>query len=157
MGRLPRRNECAIRACEEDDVSIAGLPATIRVQFHLSAPVNLYGPGDNFDFSSSHVIPALIRKFYLADLLARRDYEGILRDLMIFGNGLKGSRSAHAIDRYLAGFGIHAAEEPPKAQGPRPKAASPKAPASPQAVTVQIWGTGKATREFFYVEDAAER
>jgi GDP-L-fucose synthase len=26
-------------------------------------PVNLYGPGDNFDLSSSHVIPALIRKF----------------------------------------------------------------------------------------------
>ncbi|GAI90194.1 unnamed protein product, partial [marine sediment metagenome] len=27
-------------------------------------PVNLYGPGDNFDPKSSHVIPALIKKFY---------------------------------------------------------------------------------------------
>jgi len=56
-------------------------------------PVNLYGPGDNFDLETSHVIPALIRKF------------------------------AHAVD---AG--------------------------APEAV---VWGTGKASREFLYVEDAA--
>jgi GDP-L-fucose synthase len=55
--------------------------------------VNLYGPGDNFDLESSHVIPALIRKFVEA------------RD-----QGLK---------------------------------------------TVTLWGTGKASREFLYVEDAA--
>ena len=46
-------------------------------------PVNLYGPGDNFNFASSHVVPALIRKFYLADLLARGDYKGILRDFKL--------------------------------------------------------------------------
>ena len=57
-------------------------------------PVNLYGPRDNFDPSSSHVIPALIRK--CADAVAR--------DL-------------------------------------------PEIP---------VWGTGRATREFLYVEDAAE-
>jgi GDP-L-fucose synthase len=38
-----------------------------RQQYGLNAiyllPVNLYGPGDNFDLQSSHVIPALIRKF----------------------------------------------------------------------------------------------
>jgi len=57
-------------------------------------PVNLYGPGDSFDPQSSHVIPALIRKF------------------------------------------VGAAErgEP----------------------SVEVWGTGRATREFLYVEDAAE-
>jgi GDP-L-fucose synthase len=55
--------------------------------------VNLYGPGDNFDPESSHVIPALIRKCVeAADLGADR---------------------------------------------------------------VEVWGTGKATREFLYVEDAA--
>jgi GDP-L-fucose synthase len=57
-------------------------------------PVNLYGPGDNFDPQSSHVIPALIRK---------------------------------CEEARLAG--------------------------SPQIV---CWGTGKATREFLYVDDAAE-
>jgi GDP-L-fucose synthase len=56
-------------------------------------PVNLYGPGDNFDPSSSHVIPALIKKFTEA-----RD-EG--------------------------------------------------------APFVEVWGTGKASREFLYVDDAA--
>jgi GDP-L-fucose synthase len=55
--------------------------------------VNLYGPGDNFDLESSHVIPALIRKFLEA-----------------------------------------------KERGER---------------TVTLWGTGRASREFLYVEDAA--
>ncbi|KKS95358.1 MAG: GDP-4-keto-6-deoxy-D-mannose-3,5-epimerase/4-reductase (GDP-fucose synthetase) [Microgenomates group bacterium GW2011_GWC1_43_13] len=57
-------------------------------------PVNLYGPGDNFDPKSSHVIPALIKKF--VDAKKKNQDE------------------------------------------------------------VVIWGTGKPTREFLYVEDAAE-
>ena len=57
-------------------------------------PVNLYGPGDNFDPNSSHVIPALIKK---------------------------------CVDAR------HRGEE-----------------------SVEVWGTGQATREFFYVEDAAQ-
>lgn len=57
-------------------------------------PVNLYGPGDNFDPRSSHVIPALIKKCF------------------------------DAMDA--------------------------------KADNIEVWGTGTATREFFYVEDAAE-
>jgi GDP-L-fucose synthase len=57
-------------------------------------PVNLYGPGDNFDPRSSHVIPALIRKI----LTAKQQ------------------------------------QEP----------------------TVEVWGDGSASREFLYVDDAAE-
>ena len=57
-------------------------------------PVNLYGPGDNFDPESSHVIPALIKKCVDADLNNENE--------------------------------------------------------------ILVWGTGEATREFFYVEDAAE-
>jgi GDP-L-fucose synthase len=57
-------------------------------------PVNLYGPGDNFDPRSSHVIPALIKK--CADAVKNGEEE------------------------------------------------------------IVVWGTGAATREFFYVEDAAE-
>lgn len=56
-------------------------------------PVNLYGPKDNFDPRSSHVIPALIKKF----IDAMRDDKGV----------------------------------------------------------VDVWGTGNASREFLYVEDAA--
>ncbi len=69
-----------------------------RDQYNFNAiyllPVNLYGPGDNFDLQSSHVIPALIRK-------------------------------------------VAEAKEENKQY-------------------IEVWGTGKATREFFYVEDAAE-
>jgi GDP-L-fucose synthase len=38
--------------------------------FVSAMPTNLYGPGDNFDLDSSHVIPALIRKFHDAKTLA---------------------------------------------------------------------------------------
>lgn len=57
-------------------------------------PVNLYGPGDNFDLQTSHVIPALIRK---------------------------------CVEAVRSG-----------------------------ADEIVCWGTGDATREFLYVEDAAE-
>jgi len=69
-----------------------------REQYGLNAiyllPVNLYGPGDNFDPASSHVIPALIRK---------------------------------CVDAIEAG-------QP----------------------SIDVWGTGSPTREFLYVDDAAE-
>lgn len=68
-----------------------------RMQYDFNAifllPVNLYGPGDNFNPESSHVIPALIKKVYDA----KKNY----------------------------------------------------------AKSIMVWGTGKPTREFLYVEDAA--
>ncbi len=48
-------------------------------------PTNLYGPNDNFDLESSHVLPALIRKFHLAKLAQARDWAGIARDVARFG------------------------------------------------------------------------
>lgn len=57
-------------------------------------PVNLYGPRDDFDLSSSHVIPALIRKVHEAQVASRS--------------------------------------------------------------WIEVWGTGNASREFLYVDDAAE-
>lgn len=69
-----------------------------RQQYGFNAiyllPVNLYGPGDDFDPETSHVIPALIRKCVEAN-----------------------------------------ASESPE---------------------ITVWGTGRATREFLYVDDAAE-
>ena len=53
---------------------IAGLKlcAAYRAQYGFNAislmPTNLYGPGDNFDFESSHVLPALIRRFHEAKI-----------------------------------------------------------------------------------------
>jgi len=53
---------------------IAGLKlaAAYHVQYGLSAislmPTNLYGPGDNFDLQTSHVLPAMIRRFHEAKM-----------------------------------------------------------------------------------------
>ena len=50
---------------------------TYREQYGLDAihllPVNLYGPGDNFDLATSHVIPALIRKMFEAQQRGERE------------------------------------------------------------------------------------
>lgn len=112
-------------------------------------PVNLYGPDDNFTFRSSHVIPALIRKFYLAGLLAAGDIQGIIADFivnkdadaLIDGASVRVDKnsSREEVLRFLNHYGVSCADNVPGEQ-----------------VAVEIWGTGSATREFFYVEDAAE-
>jgi len=40
-------------------------------------PTNLYGPNDNFNLETSHVLPALIRKFHLAKLLEQGDIDTV--------------------------------------------------------------------------------
>lgn len=49
--------------------------------FISAMPTNLYGPGDNYDLQNSHVLPALIRKFHLAKLLAEDDWRGAAANL----------------------------------------------------------------------------
>ena len=44
-------------------------------------PTNLYGPNDNYNLETSHVLPAMIRKFHLAKCLENNDMEAIKRDL----------------------------------------------------------------------------
>ncbi|MFA9220726.1 MAG: GDP-L-fucose synthase family protein [Sediminibacterium sp.] len=44
-------------------------------------PTNLFGPGDNFNFEKSHVLPALLRKIYLAKCLQEGQIGAVLRDL----------------------------------------------------------------------------
>ena len=41
-------------------------------KFITAMPTNLYGPNDNFDLETSHVLPALIRKFHEANVLVNR-------------------------------------------------------------------------------------
>ena len=118
-------------------------------------PVNLYGPGDNFNFKSSHVIPALIRKFHLANLLSRGDFTGIIDDFLRNNDGesevggkrleAKPGSSQEEVLTVLKHYGISCSS------GLQP----PASDLSPSP-SVEIWGTGSATREFFYVEDAAQ-
>jgi len=114
-------------------------------------PVNLYGPGDNFDFRSSHVIPALIRKFCLATFLDEGKFDLIGKEFMRFGRtsvNIDGSESVidkkaspEQIVERLENYGISGSRHPDSHFN---------------KTTVEVWGTGEVTREFFYVEDAAE-
>ena len=49
-------------------------------QYLMAMPTNLYGPGDNYDLSNSHVLPALIRKFYEG-----KQSEG--KEVVVWGTG----------------------------------------------------------------------
>jgi GDP-L-fucose synthase len=59
--------------------------------FFSVMPTNLYGPGDNFDLASSHVLPALIRKFHEAKVEGRRAVE-------IWGTGTPRREFMHVDD-----------------------------------------------------------
>ncbi|GAA4882819.1 GDP-L-fucose synthase [Flaviramulus aquimarinus] len=61
-------------------------------------PTNLYGPNDNFDLEKSHVLPALIRKIYLAKLLSESRYEEVLKDLQV--------DNIDEAENYLNTFGV---------------------------------------------------
>ena len=63
-------------------------------------PTNLYGLNDNFDFETSHVLPALIRKIYLAKMLKEKRYDEIIKDLDI--------TSINQAKNYLNKFGVYA-------------------------------------------------
>ena len=148
-------------------------------------PVNLYGPGDNFSFKSSHVIPALIRKFHLANLLSRGDFDSIINDFLRNGDNvieyqisnieISSNSPVEDILAILRHYGISYSDSAPCAMHHAPcdinlehrtlnVEHSVKDDVNfehrtlnvEHSVVVEIWGTGSATREFFYVEDAAE-
>ena len=56
-------------------------------QFISLMPTNLYGPYDNFNLETSHVLPALVRKFHLAKLLEQAKYMEIMEDFQKFPMG----------------------------------------------------------------------
>ena len=59
--------------------------------FISAMPTNLYGPNDNFDLTSSHVLPALMRKFYDAKIADRRE-------VVIWGTGAPRREFLHVDD-----------------------------------------------------------
>jgi GDP-L-fucose synthase len=59
-------------------------------------PTNLYGPGDNFDLETSHVLPAMIRKFHEAKL--KEDREGHSEPVELWGSGAPMREFLHVDD-----------------------------------------------------------
>lgn len=62
-------------------------------------PTNLYGPNDNFDLEKSHVLPALIRKIYLAKMLNESQIDKVLKDT--------DSQTIEEAKSYLSKFGVY--------------------------------------------------
>ncbi len=102
-------------------------------------PTNLYGPNDNYNLETSHVLPAMIRKFTLGVLLERQDFNGIKQNFKINRLSEKGTflspveidkLSKFDIINILKNYGIEKA--------------------------LTLWGSGTPRREFLHVDDLAE-
>ena len=87
MAPQPMREDCLLTGPLEPTnewyavAKIAGIKMcqAYRRQYGFNAisvmPTNLYGPGDNFDLETSHVLPALIRKFHEAKVAGQQEVE----------------------------------------------------------------------------------
>lgn len=103
-------------------------------------PTNLYGPNDNFNLETSHVLPALIRKFHLARLLEEGNLDGIKKDFK----------------RYPIGFGLDDQLNLADSNSVFQTLRSLGIISSNNEVTVTLWGTGNVYREFLHVDDLAD-
>jgi len=116
-------------------------------------PTNLYGPNDNYNLETSHVLPALIRKIHLGKCLENADFEAIRRDLDKRPiEGINENSSEEEIVNILSKYGI-------SIDHTVTRHASPVTPSSvtrhASRVTVTLWGTGQVFREFMHVDDMA--
>ena len=107
-------------------------------------PTNLYGPNDNFHLENSHVMPAMMRKVYLAKLIAGDDWQAIRKDMdkrpvnppsrlaeLIGKENVDGKSDKQRILDTLAFYGIGNNK-------------------------VTLWGDGSPLREFLWSEDMAD-
>jgi GDP-L-fucose synthase len=105
-------------------------------------PTNLYGPNDNFNLETSHVLPAMVRKIHLAKALEDGNWEVIREDLNRRPvEGVDGKASEEEILAILNKYGI---ETDRHEQSSR------------DDVRLKLWGTGKPMREFLWSEDMAD-
>jgi len=107
-------------------------------------PTNLYGPNDNFHLENSHVMPAMMRKIYLAKLIHENNWDAIRVDMnkrpvnpvkalaeQIGTDNVDGGCSKERILQALKFYGI-------------------------EDNRVTLWGTGSPLREFLWSEDMAD-
>ena len=110
-------------------------------------PTNLYGPNDNYNLETSHVLPAILRKTVLAHALEMNDWQAVRLDLDKRPiESVTGKSSQDEILQILAKYGISTIS---------PSHHPAISPSSPLPVSITLWGTGKVFREFMHVEDMA--
>lgn len=107
-------------------------------------PTNLYGPNDNFHLENSHVLPAMMRKIYLARLINEGNWDAIRTDMdkrpinpsaklqdLVGSENVNGSSDTSRILKTLQYYGI-------------------------ENNKVTLWGDGSPLREFLWSEDMAD-
>lgn len=95
-------------------------------------PTNLYGPGDNFNLETSHVLPAMVRKLHLAKAFKAGDFETVRTDLRARPvEGVDHTASEEEITALLNRYGIFADR-------------------------LELWGSGRPLREFLWSQDMAD-
>jgi GDP-L-fucose synthase len=100
-------------------------------------PTNLYGPNDNFNLETSHVLPALIRKIHLGKCLENNNMQGIKSDLDKRPiEGIDGKSAEVSIFSILEKYGLKRLSD--------------------GKVQIEIWGTGTPRREFLWSEEMAD-
>ncbi|MCX6267596.1 MAG: GDP-L-fucose synthase [Bacteroidetes bacterium] len=110
-------------------------------------PTNLYGPNDNYNLETSHVLPAIIRKMHLAQCLETANWEGIRTDLDKRPiEGINGNSTEVEILNILKKYGISLNPDNLSASSVTRHASR---------VTLTLWGTGQVFREFLHVDDMA--
>jgi len=99
-------------------------------------PTNMYGPGDNYNLETSHVLPALIRKFHLGKCLEAQDWDSIRSDLDKRPiEGINGQHGEKEILKSLAKYGIVADND---------------------TISISLWGSGDPMREFLHSDELAD-
>ncbi|MDO5759991.1 MAG: GDP-L-fucose synthase [Bacteroidota bacterium] len=95
-------------------------------------PTNLYGYNDNFHLENSHVLPAMIRKIFLAKCLMEDNWEVLRKDLNKRKvENISGESTKEEISEILKKYGI-------------------------EKNNLKLWGSGKVLREFLWSEDMAD-
>ena len=107
-----------------------------KTNFISVMPTNLYGPNDNFNLETAHVIPALLRKFHLGKLLQKKDFSLIIKDIKARPLGFRLDNEINledekSIEHILNKAGIFNDH-------------------------ILLWGTGEVCREFLHVDDLSD-
>lgn len=104
--------------------------------FISAMPTNQYGIGDNFNMETAHLLPMIMRRFHLAKLLEKQDFDAIRRDLQLYrlGWGLDSKldlNSTDSMQKALNSVGAYSDR-------------------------VVLWGDGSVYREMMSSDDLAD-
>lgn len=122
-----------IKMCESYNIQYG-------TNFIAVMPTNLYGPNDNYNLETSHVLPALIRKMHLGKSLMNNDWDAIRTDLNKRPiEGISGQSTKEEISFILKNRGIQLIDHSSKFKA-----------------RITLWGSGTPRREFLHSNDLAD-